>query len=138
MNDLEKLIDIHFNGMVKIIQSQKTQKDDYDLFYSPLLQDYYWNYAYLKNRNADLKQVWQNVKQDMEKLNRQPALYVMSNQENHEIKSELENLYTDVWMIFEDIENFGDYDSRIDVEISCVKEEEKNQFIRSSYGRIFK
>lgn len=74
----------------------------------------------------------------MEKLNRQPALYVMSNQENHEIKSELVNLYTDVWMIFENIENFEDYDSRIDVEISRVKEEEKNQFIRSSYGRIFK
>lgn len=26
MSNLEKLIDLHFNGMVKIIQSQKTQK----------------------------------------------------------------------------------------------------------------
>lgn len=131
MSNLEKLIDIHFNGMVKIIQSQKTQKDDYDLFYSPLLQDYYWNYAYLKNRNADLKQVWQNVKQDMEKLERRPALYVLSNLENSKIETELQKLYTDVWMIFEDIENFGDYESRINVEISRVRDEEKNQFIQS-------
>lgn len=137
MNYLEKLIDIHFNGMVKIIQSQKTPKDDYDLFYSPFLQDYYWNYAYLKNKNADLKQIWQNVKQDMEKLERRPALYVMSNQENSEIETELKKFYTDVWMIFENLENFGDYESQINVGISCVSKDEKNQFIREHYGRIF-
>ena len=134
MKDLSKLIDIHFNGQRKIVLSQKIEKPEYDIQYNPILKDYYWNYAFLKNEESDLRQIWQKIKKDIQKLDRMPALYVLSNKDNRSLEShlkkcDLENLYTDVWMIFENLEKFGDWESRIDVQISRVKQEEKSQFI---------
>ena len=136
MNSLEKLTDIHFNGQIKIGSSEKMERQDYDIQYSKRICDYYWNYAFLKNADVDLKTVWQNIKMDMEKLNRQPVLYLMSNVDNAKIEQQLENcnlehIYTDVWLVVDDLAHFKNYESNIDVEISQVKAKEKEEFIQA-------
>lgn len=136
MNYLEKLIDIHFNGQIKIGSSERIQKEEYDIQYSRRINDYYWNYVFLKKADIDLKTVWQKIKRDMESLNRQPVLYLMSNVEHPEIEQQLEachleQIYTDVWMTVEDLEHFENDESKIDIEISQVKDEEKELFIQA-------
>ncbi len=121
MKVLEKLIDIHFNGQIEIIHSERLEREMYDIQYSKILQDYYWNYAFLKSKNTDLKLTWENIVFEMRKLGRQPAVYLMSYFDNTNIKQQLkdchlEKLYTDVWMIIEQLENFKDYESKIEVE----------------------
>lgn len=143
MDKLEKLTELHFKGQIKIGSSERIEKEDYDIQYSKRICDYYWNYAFLKSADIDLKAVWQNIKADMEKLNRQPVLYLMSNMDNTKIEQQLEDchlqhIYTDVWMTIENLENFANYESKIDVKISQVKEEETEEFIRSNHGWIFK
>lgn len=136
MDNLEKLIDLHFNGQIKLGISEKIKRQDYDIQYSKVIDDYYWNYAFLKNTNMDLETVWQKIKVDMENLNRQPVLYLMSKIDYTKIEKQLENcnlepIYTDVWMTIENPQNFEDYESQIEVEISRVKEKEKEQFIQA-------
>ena len=72
----------------------------------------------------------------MQSLDRQPVVYLMSCFDNTNIKQQLkdchlEKLYTDVWMIIEQLENFKDYESKIEVEFSNVKLEEKLTFIQA-------
>lgn len=131
---MRKLVDLHFSGQVKIGSSEMIEKKDYAISYSKFIQDCYWNMAHLKNVDIHLEKVWQNIKNDMKELNRQPILYLTSNIDDEKVEKQLkncslENLYTDAWMMVEDLKNFKNYESKIDVEISQVKEEEKEEFI---------
>ncbi len=136
MNNLEKLIEIHFEGQLKIGSSEKIERENYDVQYSKMIADWYWNYAFLKSPEVDLKALWKEIKSDMQKLERQPVLYLMSNRDNSKIEKQLgdchlENLYTDCWMAIENLECFPAYESKLQVEISQVKEEEKAQFVQA-------
>lgn len=116
--------------------SEKIESQDYDIQYSKIIDDYYWNYAFLKSPEIDLKVVWPKIKTDMEKLHRQSVLYLMSNVDYKKIEEQLEKcnlelIYTDVWMIIENLENFKDYESQIEVEISRVEAQETEEFIEA-------
>ena len=65
MDKLEKLIELHFDGQVKMDLSEKIEKSNYYIRTSKLIDDYYWNYAFLKSTDVDLKSVWKDIKSDM-------------------------------------------------------------------------
>lgn len=135
-NYLEDLIDIHINGQLHLYASNVIEKENYKIILSDLIDDSYWNYAYLKNSSIDFNQVWENIKEDMKKNSREPVIYVISNRCNKEFEQEikdfnLECLYTDVWMVIEDLENFRNYRSKLNLKVNRVGEDLKEEFVQA-------
>lgn len=116
--------------------SNTIKNKDYDIYYSDLIDDEYWNFAYLKNREVSLDDIFDEIKSNMNKLNRNPIIYVTSNiidsklQENIK-SSKLKSLYTDVWMTLDNLEQFKSYKSKIDFSVCKVDETLKEQFIQA-------
>ncbi len=133
---MEDIIDIHLNGQLYLYMSNKIQKQDYDIYYSDLIDDEYWNFAYLKNREVSLNEIFDEIKSNMNKLDRNPIIYITSNitdsklQEKIE-KSKLKSLYTDVWMTLDNLTQFESYKSKIDFCVYKVDEALKKQFIQA-------
>lgn len=133
---MKDIIDIHLNGQLYLYMSNKIEKKDYKIYYSDLINDEYWNFAYLKNKEVSLNEVFDEIKLNMNKLDRKPIIYISSNiidsklQENIR-NSKLESLYTDVWMTLDNLEQFGLYKSKIDFSVYKVDETLKKQFIEA-------
>ncbi len=133
---MEELVDIHLNGQLYLYLSNRIQKQDYDIYYSNVIDDQYWNLAYLKNNEVDIKAIYNNIKIDMKKLNRQPLVYITSDIVNSKLEEQIKNsnlrvLYTDVWMILENLEQFKTYKSKIDFSVHKVNENLIEDFIQS-------
>ena len=133
---MEELIDVHFNGQLNLYLSTKQEHEKYDIYYSDVIEDEYWNLAYLKNTDIDFSKVWEEIKHNMNKLKRKPIIYITSNIINEKInqeikKLELKQIYTDVWMILNDLEQFEQYDSKIEFSIHRVDENLKTQFVKA-------
>lgn len=56
-NYLEDLIDIHIKGSLHLYASNVIKKENYNILLSDLIDDAYWNYAYLKNGSTDLSKI---------------------------------------------------------------------------------
>lgn len=133
---MEDIIDIHLNGQLYLYMSNTIKNRDYDIYYSNLIDDEYWNFAYLKNKDVSLNEIFDEIRLNMCKLERKPIIYITSNiidsklQEN--IKdSKLKSLYTDVWMTLDNLEQFESYKSKIDFSVCKVDETLKEQFIQA-------
>lgn len=133
--NIKNLIDVHINGSTGLYASKILKKEDYNILLSDLIDDQYWNFAYLKN-TSNLDKIWTKIKSDMEKNNRIPTIYITSDQDNKDVQKEIKNnnlkvLYTDVWMIVEDLENFEHYKSKINFKISKVDKTLKDKFVQA-------
>ena len=114
MEDFEDFINIHLNS--KLFFSKQFIKQDYNICYSDLIDDFYYNFAYLKNNNIDFNNTFKTIKDELLKLNRQSVLYITSNLldsrlEKYLIEKKYELLYTDSWLILEDINKFSSFKS---------------------------
>lgn len=132
---MKDFIDIHLNGQLELYLSKVIKSEEYDIFLSNIIDDEYWNFAYLKSNNVDFKNVWQQIKEKMKSNLRKPLIYITS-LDNNQIKEDLNItnlsiLYTDVWMTIENIEEFKKYDSKIDFEIYVVNDKLKDKFIQA-------
>ena len=133
---MEDIIDIHLNGQLYLYMSNTIRNEDYDIYYSDLIDDQYWNFAYLKNKEVCLNDIFEEIKFNMNKLNRNPIIYITSNiidlklQENIK-NSKFKSLYTDVWMTLNNLEQFESYKSKIDFDVYKVDEKLKEQFIQA-------
>lgn len=81
---------------------------------------------------------WKKIELEMKHLNRRPAVYITSNQENLELEksireSHLENLYTDVWMVLQNRKKLSRQTSGIqeNVQIQEVGEILKEKYIQA-------
>mgnify|MGYP003300294485 CR=1 FL=1 len=133
---INDLIDIHINGQLQLYASNIIEKDNYKIVLSDLIDDQFWNYAYLKNNIVDLKQVWKDIKRDMKKHNRQPVIYVTSNMSSKEFEEKIKEInlsvvYTDVWMTIQDLNSFEQYKSKIDFRVSRADESLKSKFVQA-------
>ncbi len=131
---MEELIDIHLNNGLYV--ASKILNKDYDIYYSDIIDDEYWNFAYIKNNNINLNKIFIDIKNKMEKLNRDPIVYITSNMMNESLEKQIENsrlqiMYTDVWMILENFEQFELYKSKIDFSLDIVNEYSKEKFIQA-------
>ena len=135
-NYLEDLIDIHINGSLHLYASNVIENENYNILLSDLIDDAYWNYAYLKNGSTDLSKIWEEINSEMKKSNREPAIYITSNISNEALEQKikginLECLYTDVWMVIEDLGNFRNYKSKLNLKVSRVGEDLKEEFVQA-------
>ena len=135
-NYLEDLIDIHINGSLHLYASNVIKKENYNILLSDLIDDAYWNYAYLKNGSTNLSKIWEEINSEMKKNNREPAIYITSNISNEALEQKikginLECLYTDVWMVIEDLGNFRNYKSKLNLKVSRVGEDLKEEFVQA-------
>ena len=133
---LKDLINIHTNGQLELYTSKVIKRESYNIMLSDLIDDQYWNFAYLTNKNIDIKDTWEQIKNDMNANNRKPALYVMSTKNEIDFENELQEinlkcLYTDTWMINENLENFVKYNSKLDMKVVKVNKDLKTKFIQA-------
>lgn len=131
---IKGLIDIHINGQLYALN--KKIKNNYDIIYSEIIDDEYWNFAYIKNNEINIKAEIKNIIDDMTELKRTPLIYITSNISNENIENQieeckLENLYTDVWMTIENVEQFATYKSNIDFTVSEVNKNLQDRFIQT-------
>ena len=75
---MEDIIDIHLNGQLYLYMSNAIKKQDYDIYYSDLIDDEYWNFAYLKNKDVSLNEIFDEIKFNMCKLDRKPIIYIQN------------------------------------------------------------
>lgn len=124
-NKIEDFIDIHLNGQLNLYVSNIIRNENYNIYYNKFIDDEYWNFAFVKNNN--IFNYSNEIKNDMKNINRQPIIYTIS-----DIKSNNMNLmYTDVWMTFDDIKLFRKYKSNLNVSFSIVDNLSKNDFIQA-------
>ena len=82
---MDELIKLHLNGSLQLFFSNIIKKEDYDIYYSKLIDDEYWNYAYLKKSQLDLKTI-KDISLDMKQIDRKPVIYITSNILNKNLK----------------------------------------------------
>lgn len=133
---MEDIIDIHLNGQLYLYMSDKIEKQDYDIYYSDIIDDEYWNFVYLKNNKSPLNKIFNEIKSNMSKLDRNPLIYITSNIIDSKLLEDIENfklklLYTDVWMTLDNLQQFKVYKSKIDFNVYKVNESLKEQFIQA-------
>lgn len=133
---IEELINIHLNN--KLYLSNVIKKEHYDVYYSNLIDDEYWNFAYLKNNNIILNEIIKNIKLDMNSINRKPIIYVTSNITNNQLQeqikqSKIDLLYSDTWMVQNNLKEFENYKSQIDFYFKEVDEDLKEEFINAVF-----
>ena len=134
--NMEDIIDIHLNGQLYLYMSNTIKNKYYDIYYSDLIDDQYWNFAYLKNKDIPLNDIFDEIKSNMNKLNRNPIIYITSNIIDSKLQENIKNsnlklLYTDVWMTLDNLERFESYKSKIDFSVYKVDEKLKEQFIQA-------
>lgn len=133
---MEELIKMHLEGQLQLYMSNKIQKENYEIYYSELIKDQYWNFAYLKKEELKIDEEYPFIKSEFEKIKRKPLLYLTSNQLTSQTEEELKkaNLklhYTDVWMTIEDINQGNHKPSKIQVVIQKVDKQAKEEFIEA-------
>lgn len=133
---MDEFIDIHFNGQLELYLSKVIKREDYNIFLSDIIDDTYWNLAYLKTGYLNLDKAWKEIKTEMINSNRKPLIYITSLINNNEIKkalskNNLELLYTDVWMTIENLEQFKECSSDINFDINIVNERLQDKFIQA-------
>ena len=73
----QDLIDLHFKGATELYKSELIEKDDYYIFSNLLIDNCYWNMGILKNFDTDINLVWENIKKELQKRNRNPEIYII-------------------------------------------------------------
>lgn len=126
----KEFMELHFKGATALYKSELIEKEDYYIFSNPLIDDHYWNIGILKDFNADINVVWDNIKTELQKRNRKPALYIIP-YEDYKISEEFEILYTDVWMAVDNLEKFTRIESKINVDFKIVKDDMKDEFVKA-------
>lgn len=108
----------------------KEETDDYVLCTSIVMDDYFWNMAYLKNKVND--NILLEIENKFKKMNRTPSIYIGRDDEHYKENKNyvLNNNYklndTDVFMI---LDNYKDID--INIKIKLVEtDEEYNDFMK--------
>ena len=132
---MEEMIDLHLNGNLNLFFSDWIKCNNYDIYYSDVIEDEYWNYAYLKSGD-NLEGTIKEVSSKMKQINRKPAIYITSNIMNEKLEQEIKNmnlelLYIDCWMFLENLKDFKKYKSSMDFSIYKVDENLQTIFIKA-------
>lgn len=132
---MEEMINLHLNGNLNSFFSGVIKGEDYDIYYSDIIEDEYWNYAYLKN-GINLAKITKEVALKMKQINRKPVIYITSNIMNEKMKQNIKELklslvYTDCWMCLENLNEFKTYKSSIDFDIYKVDKRLQDKFVKA-------
>ena len=133
---MEDIIDFHLNVNLGTFFSNIINAENFDIYYSDVIEDQYWNYAYLKKGDIDLENTIKEIILKMEQINRKPVIYITSNIMNEKLEYDINRLKlnllsTDCWMSLENLNEFKTYKSNFDFSIYKVDKELQNTFIKA-------
>ncbi len=133
---MEELVKLHLDGNLQMFFSNVMKNKDYDIYYSNVIEDEYWNYAFLNNNKIDLQNSKKIINERMKEIKRKPVIYITSNIMNEKIGKDikelnLELLYTDCWMCLENLNNYKPYTKTIDFSICKVDNKLKDKFVKA-------
>ena len=80
--------------------------------------------------NDDWTKYYGVTEKELQKRNRNPEIYIIP-YKDYKINKEFKLLYTDVWMVASDLENFNKYKSKIDVDFGIVPDNLKESFVKA-------
>lgn len=132
---IKKLEKFHFNAQINLYLSRILKYDNYDICFSDLIDDSYWNFAI--NMKAKTKE---GFYKDLEKLNkifkennRKTAIYISPASPLYDIREDLglTKEYTDSWMILEKLSEFPEYKSKLDININKVNNDGIKEFVKA-------
>lgn len=122
MKKIKDFANIHFNQ--DVFKMNKVEKEKFTIYYSDKIKDEYWNYAYLSGNECDIDKIWTKICDEMKKLNRTPIIYSFN-----ELPKQYEEIYTDVWLVLDNINEVPQEKAKIKVEIHKIQEDEKEMFL---------
>ncbi len=133
---MEDIIELHLKGNLHLYFSNIIQSENYDIYYNNIIDDGYWNYAYIKDIKVDLKKITKDINLQMKKINRRPVIYITSNMMDEKLKQDIEELnfkllYIDSWIVLDNLEKFGTYKSNVDFSIHKVDKNLQAKFVRA-------
>lgn len=126
----QDLIDLHFKGATELYNSELIEKENCYIFSSKLIDDCYWNIGILKKFNADIDIVWDNVKNELQKRDRDSVLYIIPF-DDYKISDDFKLLYTDVWMVVDNLKDYQNAECKIDVKFKIVTDDIKDEFVNA-------
>lgn len=106
---IKKLNKFYLDFSVGVYIDERIIKNKYSILTSKILKDCDCNFALdlQVNSNEEFEEVWQNIKQDMQSLNRKPTFtilpiqeYLYKNLEN--LKKEFSLVSKEMWLIYDD------------------------------------
>ena len=133
---MQEMIDIHFGGQMDLYLSQQVRRENYDIYLSDVIGDEYWNFTYLKKNDISLLETWQAIKEEMQSAGKRPIIYITSeildaNLQEQIQASNLQPLYTDVWMTLKNLEQLVGKKSSVEFSTSIVEKTQKDQVIQA-------
>lgn len=133
MDKIRRLESVHYNGQTNLYMSKKISYDSYDIYFSDLIDDYYWNFA-TNIQSKDMKQFkkdFNNIKKVFKENNRIPIVYITPTSSLYSKRDDLEltKVYTDSWLILEDFSNYPVYNSELNINIVRVNKDNLEDFI---------
>lgn len=134
----EVLINLHFESQIEQYLAKKIQKDAYHIIINPFIEDSYWNMGYLVSNQVDMRQMWNAVKEVMQKENRKPIIYVTTNYLDENIQNQinelgLKRIYCDRWLVANVQKEIVVQKAKIPITISEVTKENQDIFIDTVY-----
>lgn len=132
---IKKLENVHFNSQLELYMSEKKEYKNYDIYFSNLIEDYYWNFCtnIQTKDKEEFSKDWENIKKIMQTKNRMPLVYISptSNLYEERLKLGLEVVYTDSWLLLENISNYDYKKSNLDLVIEDVDSNNIEEYIEA-------
>lgn len=98
-NIINKLITAHFENQMTLYLSEMLDNEKYTIYFSKLIDDYYWNIANIKNVKdiEEFEFIKNNIIDEFNKRNRSAVIYItpLSPLYKEKEKMTFEKLYTD-------------------------------------------
>jgi ribosomal protein S18 acetylase RimI-like enzyme len=133
---INKLQEFHFNGQLNLYLSTREHYDKFDLFLSDCIEDSHWNFAScLKvDSQKEFMEAWEQIKSIMARKKRVPAVYITPLSSAYQYKDKIVSdnfkiIYSDIWMMLENVSCLAKYKSKFDIVITEVGEKDKEKFV---------
>jgi len=133
MNRVNELINAYFNVCI-LLCSERIEYPNFKLITSEDIDDNYWNLALTFDIDniEEIKNIWPQVKEEMTKRYRQPAILIPNSNELNPMTLKninLEPIYQDCWLSIDNIKEFPKYKSSLNLSIIKVDEKLKEEFV---------
>jgi Predicted acetyltransferase len=133
MNRVNELINAYFNACI-LLCSERIEYPRFKLIASEDIDDNYWNLALTSDAIdiEEIKTIWPQVKEEMVKRDRQPAILIPNSNELNPTTLKtinLEPIYQDCWLSLENTKEFSEYKSSLNLDIIKVDETLKEEFV---------
>lgn len=132
IRELEK---VNFESQLQLFLTTKLSYEHYDIYLSDYIEDSLWNITTNINYNdiKYLKKDYVNIKNIFNKYNREPVLYFTpsSNLYDKRDNIELEKIYTDSWLLLDNLKDYPEYESILDINIKQVTKGDMEDYIEA-------